>query len=792
MLCVIGVSATTYTHKVLTYPLNNYNSSGLNDWTFFGTSPIDVAYGANYIAINASSTDLNSGSGWRHNFNWTTRYPITLSWQQEDSVWQVGNTIINFKMSSLINNISIFGSDGYCMAEVETDLQNQPPIYYWFNYKYDNPTYTNGAYQYSTSAPVGFQNFSITITPNNDNVTKPSIAWYRNGALIANATMTSGACDNVDNLYVMFGMANSQPQTTFIKNIVIDGYAVNVAPSSNGDCTGIVCADACVDSNYLGINGLCLNTIIGHICTYDPLLCSNGCLNGACVNPSCPYQPNPPFAFPILWYEPFNYNSHTITSNGWTGYPWVIGQNWLNTCNELYAPTATSTNSLTYTFTSAYHQPITFTWDMWGSSDNNDGTYMAGVSFNVSNPYNVTYFGGTQATILHLLDSTGADAINLQFAWDGNIYNTNQTSSGQVVGNWNGAGVYSYKLVIHPDNQTFDFYFTNETSNPFSDYWVGCIDCQFATATNNIKGVEFEPLPWLPPMPPNANWGLWLDNLKLVDTNGLASLTQDNYCNFAGCIFYDPFSYTDSTYNHGWFLFSTSPTDGYIQFENNTFGYYFQHDFDTFRSSDADGIVTFQFRAVFPAPASESMVDIVNFAVDGAFNIEFTKNTIIDIDSMNSLGTYNYGTWNTYTIVLDLVQNTYDLYLDHNKIVAGQPIPITAQVNRLGFWVNDPASIYIDQVVVAEGLGLLNWVTSDTGVPAEHLKNCWSPKNGSFDWTCCNAQERISKSGLCPLRVTAFYFLGGITTFVLTYFLYFIILIIIVVVAIPFLVPKRN
>jgi hypothetical protein len=419
---------------------------------------------------------------------------------------------------------------------------------------------------------------------------------------------------------------------------------------------------------------------------------------------------------------------------------------------------------------------------MWGSSDNGDGTYAT----------------ESQGTILELLDSNGNPAISIQFAYDGIIYSENQTSYPnweQPIGNWQGAGYASYKLVIDPTTQTFDFYYTNSTPL-FGVYRTGVIGAQFATATDNIKSIKYVPIPFTPFKPAENNWGLWLDELKLLDTNALANYTQDNFCNFVDCIYYDPFSYTDSTYNHGWFLYQTIPISGYVMLQNNSLGYYFQHDFDTFRYTDGSGVVTFQFRAIFPEPSVPSGVDIINAGLDGAINLEFTHNSIIDLQTMSSVGTYAYNTWNTYTIVLDLVQSTYDMYIDNNKIAESQPITPALQVSRVSFWQNDPASVYVDSVIVARGTSLLAGLganeVSDTGVSASDLRVCWSPKNGSFDWTCCNAQERIDKSMLCPVRVTGLFVLGNIANFVLGNFIYFLIIVIILVIFIPFFVPKRN
>lgn len=408
--------------------------------------------------------------------------------------------------------------------------------------------------------------------------------------------------------------------------------------------------------------------------------------------------------------------------------------------------------------------------------------------------------GEAQDTFVHLLDSNGNDAILLQFSLSGEINLANSTSYPNtpiVIGNWQGAGYSSYRMDIRPDEGTFDFYYTN-SSPLFSVYHTGCINCSFTFPLDNIKGVEFEPEPFIIYMPNNTttNWGVWLDELKVTDTAGQANYTQDNFCNFADCIYYDPFSYTDSTYNHGWFLYQTTPTGGYIILQNNTLGYYFQHDFDTFRQSDGAGVVTFQFKALFPQPVVQSGVDIVNAGLDGAFNLEFSHNSIIDLNTHSSLGTYAYNTWNTYTIVLDLTTSTYDLYIDQNKIASSQPITPLLQVSRLTFWQNDPASVHIDNVIVARGTSLLAGLSgnpiSDTGVSASDLRVCWSPHNGTFDWTCCNAQERIDKSMLCPARVTGLYILGNIANFILGNFVYFIIIVILLVIFIPFFVPRPR
>jgi surface protein len=493
------------------------------------------------------------------------------------------------------------------------------------------------------------------------------------------------------------------------------------------------------------------------------------------------------YAYPTIWMESFGYTDALTNHGGWIGYPYVIGENPYDTCNVLFMDANISTDPVANVLNSTISTDFVLTFDIQPETDIGGNMYVLG-----GMPFYV-----------FLLNATGDElnpTIELEWGTDGKIYNHPHNASIQEIGNYQGSSD-SYKLVVNMTTHTFKFYYTNSTN--LLSFIEGCSNCSFKN-NGTIRQFEIYPLP-----PVYGNWtynilGIWADNIKLtLGAETAPPVNVTNYCYFTGCIFHDHFLYADDTYTHGWYMFNTTPSQSIVFYGNSTQGYYFDHYFNTFRSTDSSGLMSVQFRAMFPQPP-ESALDLNHFSiysdlVTKPIDLEFSDGIIFDVNrGVSPVGTYAFGSWNTYTLLVNLQSNTYDLYQDSNRLVNGAPITqIVTEVSKVGFWVNTNSSMYLDYVTIANGSVLVDAITtggiiSDTGVPVADLRWCWSDTNGSFDWACCTAQENATRSILCPARVTARFWLGSATTFILGNFIYFLILIIIFVIVTPYIAPKLR
>jgi hypothetical protein len=484
------------------------------------------------------------------------------------------------------------------------------------------------------------------------------------------------------------------------------------------------------------------------------------------------------YTYPIVWVDTFPY-ADTITNHGWSGYPYVVGDNIYNACNKLFIDANKSLNPVNYTFNPSLTSDFVMKWDMWLESSLGNNTYDP-----IGMPTQITFE-----------KSNGTHQIHINFNSAGEIVNVLHGGGSQVLGNWDGSGEFSYKVIAHPSNHTFEFYFTNASNN--FEYVEACSDCAWE---NNGTIDKFVITPY--PIDPYGyyNIGIWMDNIYLTMGTAEQNFTEaGNFCNFEGCIFFDPFNYTDDTYAHGWYMFNTTPSAGVVDYSNSTQGYYFEHQIDTIHSTDNGGIFSVQFKAMFPTPP-QTALDLIHFQLSNGeggkpIDLEFSNGIIFDVNrGVSSLGSYSYNSWNTYTLLVNLNDNTYDLYMNSNQLVSNGGITIPAtEIVKGGFWVNTNSSIKIDYITIAKGSimvdAIANGIVSETGVPISDLKWCWSKTNGSFDWSCCSAEENATKTMLCPARVTFRYALGGITNFVLGNFIYFLIIVIIFVMITPYIAP---
>jgi hypothetical protein len=530
------------------------------------------------------------------------------------------------------------------------------------------------------------------------------------------------------------------------------------------------------------LDGTCLNGLCDLSASEDCVAEGGTFIGGECVFPQgdCT-SGSDSYTYPTLWLETFPYID-AVTNHGWDGYGFVPGENLYDSCNILFMDYNEDTDPLMYDFGSPQASDFVFRWDMMLEATTDYPSYIPN-----GMPVNI---------LLVTQDYNGAlndIAIYLEFGADGIIYNSLSTG-GVAIGNWQDV-MGSYKVVVNPVNHTFKFYYTNSTN--YLDYVEGCSNCSFRNNVT-IRKLSVEPQPPYPETYESV--GVWLDNLKLtLGEEEVVEQNVTNYCYFDGCIFHDHFDYADDTYTHGWYLFNTTPSQSFVVVANST-GYYFDHAFNTFRNTDAGGVMSIQFRALLPQP-SPTTADYIHFYlypnnIGGNYSlvpIDMQFSDGIIFANGVSAGTYAYNAWNTYTLLVNLNTNRFDLYSNNNKLISSGTIshPATS-VNKIGFWVNTGSSIYIDYVTLANSSVLVDSISggvSDTGVPLADLRWCWSETNGSFNWDCCSASENQTKSLWCPARVTGRYFLGGIATFVLNNFIYFLILVIIFVIIIPFIVP---
>lgn len=136
-----------------------------------------------------------------------------------------------------------------------------------------------------------------------------------NGACVAS---TNGTCDDTD----------------LLATPTINYDLLGVATTNNGTNTSNY-QDYCYNSTHLSEyycgdanSPIVASTIYG---------CGGICSGGACFRnqtlPSGCFNTPTTYSFPVLWYEPFNYNGDPITAHGWSGYPWVIGDVVLDFCS---------------------------------------------------------------------------------------------------------------------------------------------------------------------------------------------------------------------------------------------------------------------------------------------------------------------------------------------------------------------------------------------------------------------------------------------------------------------------
>jgi len=480
------------------------------------------------------------------------------------------------------------------------------------------------------------------------------------------------------------------------------------------------------------------------------------------------------YEFPTLWYEDFPYNDK-ITNHGWVGYPFTIGDNMYDSCSILFYDVNVTNSPVYHILNNPVIGTFEIKWDMMLESS----------------LLNSTYEPNGVLGEFRIID-TESGGIPIHIVWDftGNISWYDENLTEHQIGNWQSM-INSYKLIVNLTNKSYDFYYTNESS--LFTMVKGCDHCPFTADVAQVNKFSWEADAVVPI---NAySYGMWLDRINLSQVvPGYNYTNITNYCNFDGCVFFDHFLYTDNTSIHGWYMFDTIPEFSYAKYENNTLGYFFEHEFTPTTPID---FVTMQSRMMFKQrQQNSSYPDMIDWMLDVPVDIRFADGTIYDHNRGDALlGSYGFDTWHTYTLVVNYNANTYDFYIDTSRVARNIPIAnIGTSVSKVSYWENTDSKVYIDFIKVATGNALISSLTTDiseTGVPTDHLRNCWMA-NGSFDWSCCSTDEIATRTFWCPTRVTGLNFLGNITNFALTYFLYFIILIIIAVILIPFLIQARR
>lgn len=495
--------------------------------------------------------------------------------------------------------------------------------------------------------------------------------------------------------------------------------------------------------------------------------------------PDCTYHPVS-YSYPTLWADYFQYNDE-ITDFGWDGYPFVIGDNPYDTCDILYYDMDDYEGAIGYDMDSAIYDDFKIAFDLMPDSSLNSTSYSpCGMPMNFyafDNQDNLVFFA-TWA-------QTGQDA---------NGY-CNITTIGNYtfpnIGKWDGGALNSYIFDVDWENKTYDFYYTTQ-DDPLT-YTLGGDDIGLYNQTsNNIKRFE-----WRPTTPRiSTQNGFWLDTIRVTSLAVAPEQNITNFCYFDGCLFHDHFDYTDAIENHGWYFFNNTPQDSIVTLSDNPYGYFTDHDFDIFRETTQDGILTVQTRMLIEPHDATATNKPKFYLISGdlqsePLNILFDSGTIYDTSTTPfiALGSYQDNKWYTFSWVVDLTTDEYDFYIDSSKVVDDQTIRDTApSVGSVG-WHTIDNPIQVDYITVAVGTELVEDYddVTDSGVPSEHLKKCWD--DGDFDWGCCSEEEEEEKSWGCVTRVTFFYWMGSLTSFILQYILYFIVLAILFVILMPFIVP---
>ncbi len=500
---------------------------------------------------------------------------------------------------------------------------------------------------------------------------------------------------------------------------------------------------------------------------------------GVVIEPSAECEYNPiPYVYPTLWADYFQYND-ALTEHGWVGYPFVIGENPIEICDMLYYDTDDSDEYINYTMPTPIYNDFSIQWEYGGDSPANETSY-----YLCGAPVQWYAWDDEDNLVAYLVFSQVNDGEKCNITSYGNYTFDDVGFWGEGGGNWD------YKLEFNMTSKQFDFYYT-DLSSPY-DYVKGCDDCfWYNTSSDNIAKFGWRPIY---PIPAEQD-GFWLDTIIVKDLGEPDTTYTTNFCYFDGCIYHDHFDYDNAVKFHGWYLNEQIPTDSYIEFDANPYSYWLDHTFDVFRNTDAEGIITIQFRAMLREQTST--VNSPQFYLYGAdytktpLVIEFDSGIVSDLNSGTAIGSYQEDRWYEFAFVVDLDGNTYDFYMDESLMANDQAIEdMTTSVAKIGFHTVDNP-IWIDSVTVSEGYEVIADIieTLDTGVPSEHLQECWSD-NGTFDWSCCEDDEEEEKSLGCVTRVTFFYGIGSLTNFILRYILYFIVLAIFFVLLTPYILKS--
>jgi hypothetical protein len=168
------------------------------------------------------------------------------------------------------------------------------------------------------------------------------------------------------------------------------------------------------------------------------------------------------------------------------------------------------------------------------------------------------------------------------------------------------------------------------------------------------------------------------------------------------------------------------------------------------------------------------------------------------LPTYRSISAYPWGAWDTYSFVINTNKNTYSFYIDGQVKVSNHPLLfVSNDIGIVGFQVNTAGrQMLINSVRVEQGQTFVDGVTGssgtgDNGVNPDYLRQCWS-NNGTYDWSCCTADEQASKSMFCPIRVTVVGWLAQLASFAIGNILIVIVLAVILVIFIPFLVPRPG
>ncbi len=520
------------------------------------------------------------------------------------------------------------------------------------------------------------------------------------------------------------------------------------------------------------------NVCIDNVRLYEGTTWSEGVV----VSPQAECEYNPiPYVYPTLWADYFQYND-AITEHGWTGYPFVIGENPFGLCDVLFYENDGYNDEIEYELPSALTGDFSIEFEYVGDAGINETTY-----YECGAPIDFVMLDSDDNTIIRLSwfnPVDNATQCNIS-SWDtivnGSVVDT-QIGDWQMM--WN-----NYKIEVNLTSDTFDFYYTN-LSSPYT-YIQGCDDCNFF---ENATPTDIKTFQWIPFFYPVAD-GFFLDTIRVKDLAVVDITYITNFCYFEGCIYHDHFDYDNAVKHHGWYLNEQIPTDSYIEFSANPYGLWLDHTFDVFRNSDEDGIVTIRFKAMLKTQVST--VNSPQFYLYGSdysktpLVIEFDSGIITDVQSGTVIGSYQEDRWYEFTFVVDLDSNIYDFYMDESLMAQDQTIEdVTTAVAKVGFHTVDNP-IWIDYITVSEGDDIIADIidTIDTGVPAEHLRECWDD-NGTFDWSCCEDDEEEEKSLGCVTRITFFYSIGSLTNFILRYILYFLVLAVLFVILTPYILKS--